>query len=183
MPYKSSSVRLPHQIYVVTMHGQKFLSDTFINFFFFFLFFFNILKIWKRSLQPFRSWLQGISVQHDKYKIIITVGLSYMRKHSRWLACCHISTIWVSSKKNCFYFLIGDMKTLLLVQETFWTNRNGFGSLLNKQIQTNDDFSQSFLLRQLWIINHYIKCSSKNCCFFVCGFFSLTQWPAPHHFY
>ena len=31
---------------------------------------------------------------------MITAGLSYIRKHSRWLACCHISTIWVSSKKN-----------------------------------------------------------------------------------
>ena len=27
------------------------------------------------------------------------VGLHYIRKHSRWLACCQISTIWVSSKK------------------------------------------------------------------------------------
>ena len=44
--------------------------------------------------------LQGISVQNVKYKIMITAGLSYIRKHSRWLACCHISTIWVSSKKN-----------------------------------------------------------------------------------
>ena len=31
--------------------------------------------------------LQGISVQNDKFEIIILVGLSYIRKHSRCLAC------------------------------------------------------------------------------------------------
>jgi hypothetical protein len=31
---------------------------------------------------------------------MITVGLSYIGKHSWWLACSQISTIWVSSKKD-----------------------------------------------------------------------------------
>ena len=35
----------------------------------------------------------------DKFKIRITVGLSYIRKHSWWLACSPIFSIWVSSKK------------------------------------------------------------------------------------
>ena len=52
-----------------------------------------------RQLYDIRA-MQGISVQNVKYKFIIKAGLSYIRKHSRWLACCHISTIWVSSKKN-----------------------------------------------------------------------------------
>ena len=35
----------------------------------------------------------------DKFKIRITVDLSYIRKHSWWLACSPIFSIWVSSKK------------------------------------------------------------------------------------
>jgi hypothetical protein len=38
-------------------------------------------------------------VHKDKFKIRITVGLSYIRKHSWWLACSPIFSIWVSSKK------------------------------------------------------------------------------------
>ena len=44
--------------------------------------------------------LQGVSVQNDKFKIMIMVGLSYMSNHSWWLACSLESTIWVSSKKS-----------------------------------------------------------------------------------
>ena len=42
--------------------------------------------------------IQGVSVQNDKFKIMIRVGLSYIRKHSWCLAYSQISTIWVSSK-------------------------------------------------------------------------------------
>ena len=35
----------------------------------------------------------------DKFKIRITVGFSYIRKHSWQLACFPIFSIWVSSKK------------------------------------------------------------------------------------
>ena len=38
-------------------------------------------------------------MQNDKFKIMIMVGLSYIKKHSRWLACSQISSIWVSTKK------------------------------------------------------------------------------------
>ena len=37
--------------------------------------------------------LQGVSVQNDKFKIMITVALSYIRKHSWQLACSNESTI------------------------------------------------------------------------------------------
>ena len=59
----------------------------------------------KKQLFRFRrprgrfSLLQGVSVHKDKFKIMITVGLSYIRKHSWWLACSPIFSIWVSSKK------------------------------------------------------------------------------------
>ena len=45
------------------------------------------------------TYLQGVPVHKDKFKIRITVGLSYIRKHSWWLACSPIFSIWVSSKK------------------------------------------------------------------------------------
>ena len=55
-----------------------------------------------KYLLSWPSWveLQGVSVQKDKFKIMITVGLSYIRKHSWWLACSPIFSIWVSSKKS-----------------------------------------------------------------------------------
>ena len=46
-----------------------------------------------------RNRIQGVSVQNVKYKVMITVGLSYIKKHSWWLVCSQESTIWVSSKK------------------------------------------------------------------------------------
>ena len=44
--------------------------------------------------------LKGVSVHKDKFNIMITVGLSYIRKHSWWIASSPISNIWVSSKKS-----------------------------------------------------------------------------------
>ena len=41
----------------------------------------------------FLCLIQGVSVQKDKFKIIITIGLSYIRKHSWWLACSPIFSI------------------------------------------------------------------------------------------
>ena len=70
-------------------------------------------------------FLQGISVQNDKYKIIIKVGSSYIRKHLWWLACYQESTIWVWSKtialrqpveKN---LTLSDFAHLLLLQQTY----------------------------------------------------------------
>ena len=43
------------------------------------------------------SPIQGVSVHEDKFKIRIMVGLSYIRKHSWWIAC--FPTFRVSSKK------------------------------------------------------------------------------------
>ena len=50
------------------------------------------------------KYIQGVPVHKDKFKIRITLGLSYIRKHSWWLACSPIFSIWVSSKyfqKSC----------------------------------------------------------------------------------
>ena len=40
-----------------------------------------------------KAAVQGISVDNDKFKIMIMVGLSYMSNHSWWLACSLESTI------------------------------------------------------------------------------------------
>ena len=38
-------------------------------------------------------YIQGVSVHKEKFEIMITVGLSYIRKHSWWLACSPIFSI------------------------------------------------------------------------------------------
>ena len=46
---------------------------------------------------------------HDKFQIMITVGSSYIRKHSWWLAYSQLSTIWVWEHANhlkCFLMYI-----------------------------------------------------------------------------
>ena len=59
----------------------------------------GLMQCTKVHFENILSHLQGVPVHKDKFKIRITVGLSYIRKHSWWLACSPIFSIWVSSKK------------------------------------------------------------------------------------